>query len=156
VEQEQVELDYLLEILLQEKQSLEQVRMGKTQLLNDTQGKQEEYVKLLKEAEEEQEKLELELSNMQDIEVLLRQQLDRLQQGYNQVQGEDSEDDLMGWSTVPKVQLTPGGSTGSNGSFQVDPQLLEMMEADLAEGAQQLGLNWPVTPNKITAEFSDA
>lgn len=155
VEQEQLELNYLLDTLNQERMTLEQVRLSKTQLLEVTQGKQEEYLRMLKEAEEEQKQLEYELSTMGDIETLLRQQLAILQQGLNQVQGAQNEGDLLNLTNVPNVRLNPGASSGSQ-QFQIDPKLLALLEEDLAGSTKKLGLSWPVKPNKVTATFSDS
>lgn len=154
VQQERLELDYLLKKLTQEKQNLEQIRKNKTTLLEQTQEKEEEYQKLLEESKKEQEALENELSGMKDIANLIQNQLIQLQRGLSQVQGASSESDLAGLSRVPGLNLTPG-SSNLNGGFQVDPELLELMRKDLDAG-KQLGLNWPVTPNKVTAVFSDS
>ena len=139
IQDEQKELEFLYSELLKEKHNLEETRLSKKDILEETQGKEEKYQALLDQAIQEQLATSIAVQNLQENVELIESKLDALDDGLNIVEDaeegdlellEDAEDKIEFKDSVEGV-------------------------ADELDASEESKFSWPVPPNKITAEFHD-
>lgn len=139
--EEQADLQFLYDALSQEKRTYEEAKLSKKQLLEDTQGREEEYALLLEEAQQEQLEAAIAVQNLQENIGLIESKLDLLDDGLGEVQEAENPQELDQFN-----------------DFQETVEMIDSVDgqADEAVTAQsRKPFMWPVPPNKITAEFHD-
>jgi len=138
---EQRELEFLYNELLKEKQSLEETRTSKKDLLEETQGEEEKYQMLLEEAIQEQLATAISVQNLQENIGLIESKLNLLDDGLEDVKQAGAEDIEAKDDVVEMIE-----------SAEVQTGALDDTEADIPP---KTPFSWPVPANKITAFFHD-
>lgn len=124
----QKKLSRLYATLAQEKEMLEQTRQSKKELLESTQNEKTTYESLLEESIHQQVESALAIQNMKDNMELIESKLSTL------------DDKLEEIKTAPIPENVPA---------------LDILLPDINDESEKFVFDWPVPPNKITADFHD-
>ncbi len=137
---EQQELNHLLEVLRKEKDSLEENRISKKDILEKAQGEEERYQAMLDEAIQEQLQTALAVQSLQSNLAFIEQQLGLMEQGMQKAKSL-SEQPLSAPEQIEaaKQELS-----------QIDEQLFAEPQSNELQPFM-----WPVPFKRITAEFHD-
>lgn len=139
--EEKTKLDYLRVSLNQEKKLLEEGKLAKKQLLEETRGQESAYQELLNESLQQQLDSALAIQNMKDNIDYINQKLDLLDQSFESVS--NPNDQIVEDGTVLDEEST-------DLTFQQEPS------EDMARIPAVQPFIWPVPPVAITAYFHDA
>ena len=137
---EETELEFLHSELLKQKQALEETRLSKKNLLEETQGEEEKYQILLDQSIQEQLDTTIAVQNLQENIQLIESKLDTLDDGLSEVNNAEAPADLSG--SQENVETIEGVENKTAGLTQ--EQLIA-----------QKPFIWPVPANKLTAFFHD-
>ncbi|MBU0576986.1 peptidoglycan DD-metalloendopeptidase family protein [Patescibacteria group bacterium] len=133
IEDEQRELEFLYDELLKDKRTLEETRLSKKELLEETKGEEEKYQELLDEAIQEQLATAIAVQNLQENLDLIESKLATLDEGLEMVEEAEVEGDLE----------------------DVEEAIEEVVRIPEDADENRQPFIWPVPANKITAYFHD-
>ena len=138
---EQEDLRFLYDALSSEKKTYEETRLSKKDLLEETQGREEEYALLLEKSLQEQLEAAISVQNLQDNIELIESKLEILDDGLDEVTSADEVEDLDQFEEIKET---------------VD--MMDSVDGEAEEDLTKKGhkpFMWPVPANKITTEFHD-
>jgi len=138
---EQQQLEFLYQELTKEKLTLEETRLSKKDLLEETQGQEEKYQQLLEQSTQEQVETALAIQNLQENVQQIEAKLDSLDSGLEDVKNIQLDQATAGLDetvTVPDLS-----------NNEVENQIPDQ------ETISRKPFIWPVPANKINAEFHD-
>jgi murein DD-endopeptidase MepM/ murein hydrolase activator NlpD len=137
---EETELEFLHTELLKEKRALEETRLSKKDLLEQTQGEEEKYQLMLEQAIQEQLDTAIAVQNLQENIELINSKLDTLDDGLSEVKNAEAPADFTG--SQENVETIEG--VENKAEVLTQEQLIDLKP-----------FAWPVPANKITAFFHD-
>jgi len=137
---EETELEFLHTELLKEKRAIEETRLSKKDLLEQTQGEEEKYQLMLEQAIQEQLDAAIAVQNLQENIELIESKLSVLDDGLSEVDGAEIPTDFA--DSQGNLEIVEGVENKTEVLTQ--EQLIELKP-----------FSWPVTANKITAFFHD-
>lgn len=132
IAEEQADLEFLYQQLNDERRTFEEGRLAKKELLEETEGQQEQYELLLEEALQQQLEASIAVQNLQEHLELIETTLGALDQNLTGVYGAKKREDL-----------------------NITPEMLELLGDVSGENPDGRPFIWPVPANKITAKFRD-
>ncbi|MBN1258698.1 peptidoglycan DD-metalloendopeptidase family protein [Candidatus Peregrinibacteria bacterium] len=149
IEQEQADLQYLYDALAREKSILEENKLAKKAILEETQGQEEKYQLLLEQSIQQQLDAAIAIQNLQENKAMIEAKLAELDG--------DLEDAVSAEAPVEPARTEPEMVP----SVMETP--LELLPAvhpeEISETPEEFKTEkpfiWPVKPDKITAYFLD-
>ena len=147
VQNEQEKLQGLYEEFNKEKTILQQARTSKKELLDETQGKEEEYQRLLEESIQQQLDSAIAIQNLQENEQMIEAKLNLLDEGLQNAEKAESEEELgLTEDSLEIIESAEDHNPLIDDSVDLGDEEAEMGQSIFA---------WPVPANKITATFHD-
>ncbi|MBI5422290.1 peptidoglycan DD-metalloendopeptidase family protein [Candidatus Peregrinibacteria bacterium] len=142
IQKEQAVLEDLNQSLYQERTIMEQNRQTKKALLEETQGKEEQYQQLLEESLKQQLESAIQIQNMRENVDFITEKLKLL------------DESLAEAKTLTPPDAVPGTSAPTPDATE-PPASVAPAEPAPEAPARLHPLSWPVPPNAITAYFHD-